>query len=1081
VTDGRRIETFNTHRMTDAVVRAVATGRDDELAEIMPSIRQAAGSQERPMPALIVYGERGSGKSFLMRLVEIECASIPGVACVLLPEEQYNIRSAPQILRIVAAHVRGDDWSGMGWQVDEREPQHAWEGAVVELHEALDRRFGIGRGIAVVLLENFDTLTEKLFGAMPSKGVRSGLAVARRQAEERLRKLMNALGGRFLVIATATGTVDMDYERPLFQAFKPVDLQTWSPDTAIDYFNRRRALDGTPPLSEIEEARARAIVEFTSGNPRLAQLLGGVLGSPSAHSIADTLDELVDQLADYYRQRMDALPPAAAGVLDELIRGGEPVSQTGLAARMKSEQRQIADAFSFLVRSRIVHAQAERGGASQLYRVRDRLFVHFYRRRYGGSRGLAPIAELLERFFTPRERELQIRAHLERGEFDEARAFGRLPLTAGSNDRGYCRFRDGGVATNPPRPEIALAAAKDEDVQSLRVELRDHPERAFKRWAERGAHATTELQRTSALVLQAVAASRNDHDQMAATILDGAVEGARGASMPDALIIALTALASFRFNRARDNEGALDLLEAMFDSADRAENLSVKALALADDAIFARNARLFLDSEASAMRGLALTEDPFIQGRLLVQLIHARINLNRPNDALTAAAQLIKLAEDNGAPVTRALGLALRARVRLELPGQEAAALDDSRHAAEEAAAHQAHMVRAEALTALIRAQEAIGDARSALSTTDQYASFASGIGNVEMKWHAIDGRIWLLERLDRYREAAEAARAAIADETFEAARPKTQAAIHFRLSWNLEKLGENDAALEAAARAIAIATAARPESWPQAAWAAHLRSSILARRPESAQEARNAAALYLEFARQSRTPDLISNALRNTLLVAREFSWPEAFEIISRTLSDSNLPAPDFPGDFLEYGLAASARAGTWVPLVTLLGRHPEIAKPKSAWQPHDFGEAGKILGRMAGSDGRAAAYRRIANALPWIERIIALVPLRDGKSEAQRFTHAIAGLVDGLATTSTDAGLLRDVAVLLEERSTASDITARLKAFAAFHDAVDKEAYLQRIDPDLATAIRRIWNVPEPTDTLAKRGRKRSRTSRR
>ena len=145
-----------------------------------------------------------------------------------------------------------------------------------------------------------------------------GLAVERRQAEERLRKLMNALGGRFMLVATATGTVDMDYDRPLFQAFKPIDLQVWSADTAISYFNRRRALDGSPPLSGAE-ARARAVVEFISGNPRLAQLLSNVLASPSAQTIAQTLDQLVDQLADYYRHRLDALPPAAAGVLDQLI------------------------------------------------------------------------------------------------------------------------------------------------------------------------------------------------------------------------------------------------------------------------------------------------------------------------------------------------------------------------------------------------------------------------------------------------------------------------------------------------------------------------------------------------------------------------------------------------------------------------------------------------------------------------------------------------------------------------------------------------------------------------------------------
>jgi hypothetical protein len=50
-------------------------------------------------------------------------------------------------------------------------------------------------------------------------------------------------------------------------------------------------------------------------------------------------------------------------------------------------------------------------------------------------------------------------------------------------------------------------------------------------------------------------------------------------------------------------------------------------------------------------------------------------------------------------------------------------------------------------------------------------------------------------------------------------------------------------------------------------------------------------------------------------------------------------------------------------------------------------------------------------------------------------------------------------------------------LRLFADFHSARNKEQVLQRIDPDLAAAIRRVWNVPPATDRLAKRGRKKGR----
>jgi len=423
------IETFNTHRMSAEVVQAVATARELELTEVMQAVRRAADQPQQTAQHLIVYGERGSGKSFLMRLVEIEIERLTreeslSIAPALLPEEHYNIRSAPQLIQAIAAKVRGAIWS---FEIDFRPLAEAWEAAVAELDAALDQRFGPGLGLVVAMVENFDTLARHLFGgsAVTQKKTASAKAIEQSAAEQLLRKLMNRKGSRLMLIVSATGTVDQDYERPLFQAFKTVDLRIWTPDDCIAYFNRRRTLEQQAALSLQEEARARAIAEFIGGNPRLAQLLGEALASLDARSIAATLDALSDHLADYYRHRLDDLPPQSAALLDALIRKGEPCTQTELAARVgASSQAQIADAFSYLLSSRLLAAGPDKLGAGRLYRLRDRLFVHFYRRRYGElekALGLAPIAELLESFFTLREREQQARRHLEADDWTDER------------------------------------------------------------------------------------------------------------------------------------------------------------------------------------------------------------------------------------------------------------------------------------------------------------------------------------------------------------------------------------------------------------------------------------------------------------------------------------------------------------------------------------------------------------------------------------------------------------------------------------------------------------------------------------
>lgn len=551
----RLVETFNTHRMLPEVIRLLATGRADEVHTVLHEIHRAIAHPEAPAQHVIVYGERGSGKSFLMRMLELEIEQLvhetkAPLACALLPEEQYNIKSLPQLLEAVAAKVRGADWSTTAYTFDVRPEAQAWEAAIQALHAALDERFGAGQGLVVAMIENFDVVCRTLFGAealAPRKKAVTAAATARRAAEERLRQFMGWAGARCMLVATATGTVDLDYERPLFLAFKAIDLQAWDGDTCIAYFRKHRQLQDLPELSPAEIARARAIAEFIGGNPRLAQLLAEVLNVPDAHTIAQTLDALSDHLADYYRRRLDDLPANAAGLLDSLIRKGEPCSQSQLAERVGVQQAQIADAFRYLVQARLLSAARERNGHGTLYRVRDRLFVHFYRRRYGEaeqSAGLTPIVELLAAFFSAREQTDLARRYLEAGAFAEARLFRQLGGLMADGPQGYDGFRDV-LVTGAPSEIWALTGLAPDEVEPARLELREHADQACKRWGDAARIAPTLLQRTIAKILQAVAASRLHDDAWTKQLLDEARGIADSDASTDARILAVVWMAQF--------------------------------------------------------------------------------------------------------------------------------------------------------------------------------------------------------------------------------------------------------------------------------------------------------------------------------------------------------------------------------------------------------------------------------------------------------------------------------------------------------------------------------------------------------
>lgn len=1003
----RLVETFNTHRMSDAVVGALASGRDQEMAEIMPAIRRAAADPQAPPPALILYGERGSGKSFLLRMVQIECAAIEGLACVLLPEEQYNLRAPQQLLQVVTAQLRGQDWSALGWRIAfSQSDEAAWNEALQDFQAAMDARFGPGQGLAVVLLENVDTLVETLFGAKPApKAASRREALARRQAEERLRKLMNARGGRFMLVASATGTVDMDYERPLFQAFHPVDLRGWPADTAIDYFNKRRQLDGLAPLTPAEQARARAIVLFIGGNPRLAQLLGTVLATPDAHSIAQTLDALVDHLADYYRQRMDSLPLAAASVLDEMIRGGEPVSQTALGQRMGGEQRHIADAFNYLVRGRVV--QAIRAGQAQLYQVRDRLFVHFYRRRYGNAQGLAAIAELLESFFTPEEREQEIRVRLERGEYADARAFGRLPLAEGAPDYGYNRFRDGGVSDGPPHVWFALAGVPEAEVEPLRQELRDRPDRAYTRWHGQ-ARSASPLPSAAAGALAAVALSRQGLDQMAAHELADALAAARAAGDADALIVALDAAAIFEWNCQGERGGGEAKSKAYAAEAAgwlaQARLPQTKALAAYQGAFAAWHQGQFEQAREAALAGLASDSLPELKLRLLIQLAWAYWSLGQHSEAIATCLELQALAQAQQCLDRQIDACAIRAR----------------------------------ALDQLKRPEQA----------------------------------------LEAYREAAR-----LADRLGDRLR---QVKMTNAVGWRQQREYEQqDQALATGRDLEALALGLDPPLWRFAAWGAWLQAMVLDDQDAARSNTQRAAELLQRAADQAGQTE--NHALFDRVVADWVwFGWltpqPAAIAAIGQALDrQPDLKAPNRKDWPVPHNWPwAVAKAGAWPEAVALARRHPGLLRqtPEQSWTVATK-NAAAAWAATAATEGRAAAYVLAARALPELAALWTLRAEQSGQDPVALARAELNRMTSVFGEKIRDPGLLRDLADLAEGvcGPAAEETAQQLRAFAGVHEAKDKTAYLQRLDPDLAIAIRVILDLPEPQESSATRGRQRAR----
>jgi hypothetical protein len=485
------VETFNTHLISPQTLLALRTGREREAGEVMEAIVRNLKVVPGRLQHVAIYGPRGFGKSFLVRLIQIEVEQMAEegapVVYLLLPEEQPNLSRNPHsLLDYLAARLadrrRGDNgsWEQAAFKWPNPEQEAAlWDAAAARLEEELDTTFadqdGQTRcGLAIAVVENFDTLLASVFKSPVD--------------EQRLRRWLGHGHNRVMLLATGTGTADVDYDRPLFQAFQSLPLEPWTQDECIAYFNRRRALERRGPLDLAQEAKARAISDFIGGNPRLAQLLGDVLDTEDALSGAETMNALADRLADYYRRRIDDLTPLTRGLLDALIRGGEPCSATELAARVDAAQSDIARAMQDLKHADIIRAESVPRLRKKLYRVIDRVFVHFYRLRQGETvtraSPLLTILDFLRSFYSRDEMRAQAARYLDRGRFAEAGIFGRLSLEG----TGFSIFRDE-FRLRFPTYALADPGIMKMAVPGIVAQLEEAPERFEPESAVRGESA----------------------------------------------------------------------------------------------------------------------------------------------------------------------------------------------------------------------------------------------------------------------------------------------------------------------------------------------------------------------------------------------------------------------------------------------------------------------------------------------------------------------------------------------------------------------------------------------------------------
>ena len=353
----------------------------EELVEFL--LAQLRLSLEGEARHRLILGQRGLGKTSLLRRLQIGIGDDPILAVKLLPltfrEEQYNVRSANRFWRncgeALAEALENEGDAAAAARLDEElvagdwlEPDRAGEAFAARM-VATGRR-------AVLLVDNLDLI----LNAIPP------------DQHWHLRRALQAPGGPILIAAATQLPRQIgDHEAAFYEFFQWDMLE---PLTEAEMFTcLRRLAEANPDSSaavlrtlRTQPARLRVLHTLTGGSPRILVLLYGLLERADSDTVHSDLEGLLDQVTPLYKARVEELrSDLQRAIFDAIALNWDPITSRNLSAATGVEITSLPSVVAKLREFGLIE-EVPTSGARAGFQMCERFFNVWYLMRHGTRR-----------------------------------------------------------------------------------------------------------------------------------------------------------------------------------------------------------------------------------------------------------------------------------------------------------------------------------------------------------------------------------------------------------------------------------------------------------------------------------------------------------------------------------------------------------------------------------------------------------------------------------------------------------------------------------------------------------------------